>query len=174
MIGERAERLLPPVYHVIIDSPWETHEDLLDTVRLLAKLPKPFGLAISSLILFPGTRLHDRALSEGLLKDETTQVYRRPFHVPPQRTYAGFLLYLLTFPHFPARVMNFLLRPGMVRWSGRVNPVRLYQLGYLLGQTFRLGSKGVRAALRGDWKRIRAWIEARLGGEPGSNGRMGA
>jgi anaerobic magnesium-protoporphyrin IX monomethyl ester cyclase len=173
MIAARRARLLPPVYHVIIDSPWETHEDLLDTVRLLARLQKPYGLAISSLVLFPGTELHARALAEGLLHDETAQVYRRPFHVPPNRTYAGFLLYLLSFRNFPTPLMRLLLRPGVVSWFGRVKPVRLYRLGYGLGESFRLAGKGVRTLARGDWRRIASWLGARLGGEPGVRGRMG-
>jgi radical SAM superfamily enzyme YgiQ (UPF0313 family) len=173
MIAARRTRLLPPVYHVIIDTPWETHEDLLDTARLLAALPKPYGLAISSLVLFPGTELHGRALAEGLLHDETAEVYRRPFHVPPHRTYAGFLLYLLSFRDFPAPLMRLLLRPGMVSWFGRVGPVRLYRLGYGLGEFFRLACKGARALARGDWRRIAAWLAARLRGEPGARGRMG-
>lgn len=173
MIAARRKRLLPPVYHVIIDAPWETREDLLDTVRLMARMPGPYGLAIASLILFPGTALHARALAEGLLHDEAAEVYRRPFHVPPHRTYAGFLLYLLTFPGFPRRLMGLLLRPGAVAWFGRANPVRLYRLGHALGEAFRLAGKGARALARGDWRRIAAWLSARLRGEPGPRGRMG-
>jgi len=173
MIAARRTRLLPPVYHVIIDSPWETQEDLLDTVRLLAALPKPYGLAISSLVLFPGSELQARALAEGRLQDETAEVYRRPFHVPPHRTYAGFLLYLLSFRDFPAPLARLLLRPGLTSWFGRVEPVRFYRLGYGLGETCRLVGKGVRALARGDWRRITAWLGARLRGEPGSRGRMG-
>ncbi|NDY55458.1 radical SAM protein [Desulfovibrio sulfodismutans] len=173
MIASRRARLLPPVYHVIIDSPWETHDDLMDTVRLLANLPKPYGLAISSLVFFPGTALHARAVAEGLLQDETAQVYRRPFHVPPHRTYPGFLLYLLTFQNLPEPVMRLLLRPGLAAWFGRAKPVWFYRLGYVAGEAFRLACKGVRAMLQGDWRRVGAWLAARLGGEPGSRGRMG-
>ena len=173
MIAARQTRLLPPVYHVIIDTPWETQEDLLDTARLLASLPKPYGLAISSLALFPGSELHARALAEGRLHDETVEVYRRPFHVPPHRTYAGFLLYLLSFRDFPAPLARLLLRPGLASWFGRVEPVRFYRLGYGLGQTCRLLGKGVRALAQGDWRRIAVWLGARLRGEPGARGRMG-
>jgi len=174
MIAARQARLLPPVYHVIIDAPWETHDDLLETVRLLARLPKPYGLAVSSLVFFPGTRLHDRAVAEGLLRDETAQVYRRPFYVPPHRTYAGFLLYLLSFRNFPAPWIRLLLQPKVVAWFGRVNPVPLYRLAYRLGEALRFVGKGVGAVARGEWRRIATWLRARLRGEPGVRGRLGA
>ena len=160
--------------HVIIDAPWETHDDLLETVRLLARLPKPYGLAVSSLVFFPGTRLHDRAVAEGLLRDETAQVYRRPFYVPPHRTYAGFLLYLLSFRNFPAPWIRLLLQPKVVAWFGRVNPVPLYRLAYRLGEALRFVGKGVGAVARGEWRRIATWLRARLRGEPGVRGRLGA
>ena len=93
--------------------------------------------------------------------------------MPPHRTYAGFLLYLLSFRNFPTPLANLLLRPSVVSWFGRVKPVRFYRLGYGLGESFRLICKGVRALVLGDWRRIASWLAARLRGEPGPRGRMG-
>jgi radical SAM superfamily enzyme YgiQ (UPF0313 family) len=173
LLAARRSLLLPPIYHVIIDSPWETEDDLLETVRLLARLPKPFGLAISGLTFFPGTELHGRAVAEGLIVDETAQIYRRPFYVPPRKTYAGFLLYLLTFQHMPTRLVQFLLRDAVVAFFRRVQPAWLYWLGYGLGEMARLGGKGVQAVAAGDFRRIGAWVRTRFGGDRGPAGRMG-
>jgi len=77
-----AGKLLTPRYHVITDVPWESNDSVLQTIRLLISLPRPFTLAIGSLCLFPGTALNDRARKDGLLWDEVNQVYRKPFLKP--------------------------------------------------------------------------------------------
>jgi radical SAM superfamily enzyme YgiQ (UPF0313 family) len=171
-IHDRQSGLLPPVYHIIIDSPWETPDDLLATVRLLAGLPRPFGLAISSLVFFPGTELHDRAVAEGLLADETSQVYRRPFYVPPRTTYAGFLLYLLSFPGFPAPLMRRLLGERWVAFFGRRDCGPVYRTGYALGEGARLAAKGMQALRARDFRRIGLWLTRRFGADRGPGGRM--
>ena len=59
--AEAARRIgahrLAGYYDVILDNPWETEQDTLQTARLLSRLPRPFGLAMSSLLFFPGTEL---------------------------------------------------------------------------------------------------------------------
>lgn len=173
LLAARRDKLLPPDYHVIIDAPWETPEDLLDTVRLLAKLPKPFGLAIASLVYFPETELYRRAMAEGRIQHEETEIYRRPFYIAPRRSYPAFLLYLLTFQHIPARVYAALLAPGTVRLLSRLNPVWLYKLAYLVGETLRLATKGLTALRRGDFGRITAFIRRTLRHDPTVAGRKG-
>ncbi|MFP5259356.1 MAG: B12-binding domain-containing radical SAM protein, partial [Acidobacteriota bacterium] len=173
LLSARRDKLLPPDYHVIIDAPWETPEDLLDTVRLLARLPKPFGLAIASLVYFPETELYRRAMAEGRIHHEETEIYRRPFYIAPRRSYPAFLLYLLTFQHIPARVYAALLAPGTVRLLSRLNPVWLYKLAYLVGEALRLATKGVTALRRGDLGRITAFIRRTLRHDPTVAGRKG-
>jgi radical SAM superfamily enzyme YgiQ (UPF0313 family) len=171
-IAARGDTLLPPVYHVIIDAPWETGDDLLATVRLLAGLPRPFGLAISSLVFFPGTELHRRAVAEGLIGDETAQVYRRPFHIPPRDTYPGFLLYLLSFPHLPSGIVRWLLDERRAAFFRRCGRPGLYRAGYAIGEAARLAAKGARALAHGDFRRIGLWLSRRLAGERSPAGRM--
>lgn len=173
MIAARRGALLPPDYHVIIDAPWEEPEDLLDTVRLLARLPKPFGLAIASLVYFPETELYRRALAEGRIHHEETEIYRRPFYIAPRRSYPAFLLYLLTFQHIPPRVYAALLSPGAVRFFSRLNPVPLYKLAYAIGETLRLAAKGLAALGHGDMRRIAAFVRRTLRHDPTVAGRKG-
>ncbi|MFA6112222.1 MAG: radical SAM protein, partial [Candidatus Latescibacterota bacterium] len=56
-------------YDVIMDNPWETHEDVSQTIRLVQQLPRPFHLSHFSLTFFPGTALYDRAVQEGIVTD---------------------------------------------------------------------------------------------------------
>lgn len=173
LINDRLPRLLPPDYHVIIESPWETPDDLLDTVRLLHAIPKPFGLAISSLVFFPETELYKKALAEGLIADETADIYRKPFYVPPKKTYPAFLLYLTTFQHFPRRLLDLLLTERAIRFFTRTNPTRLYAAGYVLGEAARLAAKGLFALARGDVRRIAGYFKRLMLRDPVAAGRKG-
>lgn len=49
-----------PTYDLIIANPFERKSDLLDTINLLKKLPKPFYTQVHILKLFPGTKLYER------------------------------------------------------------------------------------------------------------------
>ncbi|MEA4855579.1 B12-binding domain-containing radical SAM protein [Solidesulfovibrio sp.] len=173
LLHDRRDRLLPPDYHVILDAPWETFEDRLDTVRLLARLPKPFGLAIASLVYFPETELYRQAKAEGRIHDEETEIYRRPFYIPPRRDYPSFLLYLLTFQRIPKALYAALLSPGVVRFFTRANPVWLYRLAYPLGEAARLAAKGATALAGGDFSRIIGYFRRLVRRDPVAAGRKG-
>jgi len=71
----------PPRYDLILDNPWETEEDLLDTLDLLVHLPEPYRLQAFSLTFYPGTPLHTRAVQEGLIQSEMGEAYRKDFRV---------------------------------------------------------------------------------------------
>ena len=62
--------LLASEYDVIIDNPYETNEDVADTIRLLLKFPKPRYFRLFSLTFFPGTELYEKAKQDGILSEE--------------------------------------------------------------------------------------------------------
>jgi radical SAM superfamily enzyme YgiQ (UPF0313 family) len=62
-------------YDIILDNPWDTDEDLIETLMFLSKLPTPFILNLCSLIFFPGTELYRKAKKEGLIKDDVKDIY---------------------------------------------------------------------------------------------------
>ena len=165
--------LIPPDYHIILDNPWENEEDTMETVRLLHSIPKPFGLAISSLVFYPKTDLYERALSEGLIKDEMKEISLKPFYVPPKKSYVNFLIYLMTFPLFPKFIMSFLIRDGVVGKASTMNLKFVFKVIYALGETNRLFMKGARAILKGDMQRIRLYFEKLKMGDPVVAGRKG-
>lgn len=53
------------VYDIIFNNPYETREDLQETIRLLLAYPKPFTVQGYNLIFYPGTALTERALKDG-------------------------------------------------------------------------------------------------------------
>lgn len=54
-------------YDFILCNPYERDENLLKTINLLISLPKPFKTVIYSLAYFPGTKLYERVLKDGIL-----------------------------------------------------------------------------------------------------------
>lgn len=54
-------------YDFITENPFETDDDRLATIKLIAQLPRPFQLSLFSLAMFPGTKLTDRALRQGVI-----------------------------------------------------------------------------------------------------------
>jgi anaerobic magnesium-protoporphyrin IX monomethyl ester cyclase len=76
----REKLLYPPSYQFIIDNPYETIEETVETLRLAVSLPRPWDNPIYSLMLFPGTPLYEKASSNGLIKDMRLEVYGKDWH----------------------------------------------------------------------------------------------
>jgi anaerobic magnesium-protoporphyrin IX monomethyl ester cyclase len=70
----------PPSYQFIIDNPYETIEETVETLRLAVSLPRPWDNPIYSLMLFPGTPLYEKATSNELIKDMRSEVYGKDWH----------------------------------------------------------------------------------------------
>jgi len=60
-------------YDLIVQCPYETDEDRLATLDLLASLPRPYQLNVFPLQFFPGTALTDRALRDGVIRPEDVE-----------------------------------------------------------------------------------------------------
>lgn len=58
-------------YDIIFNNPYETIEDVADTVKLLLKLPRPFILQGYNLIFYPETFLTDKALHDNYIMNKS-------------------------------------------------------------------------------------------------------
>ena len=52
------------LYDVILDNPFETHSEKIETLRVLMEIPKPFLAEFFSLTFYPGTELYEKAIKE--------------------------------------------------------------------------------------------------------------
>jgi len=93
MINEHRDKVKAN-YDIILDNPWETDEDLIETVMFLSKLPTPFELNLFSLVFYPATDIYRRAKKEGIIKDDLKDVYRK-YHFETTNTYLNKLFHLL-------------------------------------------------------------------------------
>ena len=64
---------IAPFYDVILDNPYETEDDILQTIEVILKIPKPFMLQLFSLCFYQGTELYDLALKDNIEFDNPTK-----------------------------------------------------------------------------------------------------
>ncbi|MCD6327044.1 B12-binding domain-containing radical SAM protein [bacterium] len=121
LLNKHKDTMVPPVYDVILDNPYESREDRLQTVRLLMQLPRPFVIQFFSLTFYPGTPLYDRAKADGIVGDERETVYRKHYHAF-EKTFLNFLVLGVHFG-LPKPLMRFLSN-GLVARVLDAGPIR--------------------------------------------------
>ncbi|MDD3828404.1 MAG: radical SAM protein [Anaerolineae bacterium] len=110
----RARMSHAPSYQFIIDNPYETLDETLETLRLAASLSKPWNNPIYSLMLFPGTPLYQQAREDGLIKDKARQIYTRNWHDHSKPLFRFWIrLYRAGLPRL---FLHVLLHPRLARW----------------------------------------------------------
>lgn len=153
-------RIYPACYHVILDNPWESTHDVLQTLDLLLKLPRPFWLKRSSLVCFPGTPLFIKAKEDGIIKDEEDSrrlIYNKHLH-QPNGSYVNFLVYLAGFCNFPRWIVQLLASKSMVALFDRNSFNGFYALLNRLGDGCIVAYKGIRSLATGDLSRIGRYL----------------
>jgi len=63
------------MYDVITCNPYESAEDVINLIKLLQKVEKPYFLSVNNLVFFPGTKLYTRAKQDGTIKNESDAAY---------------------------------------------------------------------------------------------------
>ncbi|MFA5369144.1 MAG: radical SAM protein [Candidatus Omnitrophota bacterium] len=94
LINEFKDKIKVVTYDIILDNPWETDKDLVETLRFLSRFPTPYAFNFFSLTFYPGIELYDMAKKEGMITDERNDIYRRYFH-NWKKTYLNNLFFLL-------------------------------------------------------------------------------
>ena len=113
IINSHKERMYPPSYDFILDVPYETDQDVIESLRLIAGIPKPFRLQPFALVLYPGTKLHERATKDGLLADERRQIYAKSYTMR-EANYLNLLMTLAKGGSFPGPLLKLLVNPPLV------------------------------------------------------------
>lgn len=109
----RSKMPLPPTYQFIIDNPYESRDEILDTLRLAVSLPRPWDNPIYSLMLFPGTVLYERAIQDGHILDKREQVYAKDWLDHSKSFYRIWIR--LYRANVPPSLLKLLLRPWVAK-----------------------------------------------------------
>jgi len=67
---QNRKRLAPVQYDLIVDNPWESPEQLKDTIRLVHRLKRPYTFAINALTLLPGTTIYRMGEESGFTRNQ--------------------------------------------------------------------------------------------------------
>ncbi|MBN1232916.1 MAG: B12-binding domain-containing radical SAM protein [Candidatus Coatesbacteria bacterium] len=106
IINKYKDRIKPPAYDFIINNPWETLKDRLESLRLVRELPKPFHPQVFSLVLFPGTKLYEKAKTDSNISKDFLEYYKTGYEWR-SLDYINFL-WALHVRHLPLSLLSIL------------------------------------------------------------------
>ncbi len=120
---------LTVMYDVITTNPYEKPEDVINMIRLLQKLPKPYFLSVNNLVFFTSTPLYYKAKEDGIIKNEEDSAanlnyWDRAAHIKLKKKnmYLNLILNMMRgsatekrFGPTPNFIINFLLQPQRIK-----------------------------------------------------------
>lgn len=75
IINKYSSRLPHPIYHIIVDNPYESRDSVKENIKFVASIPKGSKVTLFPLVAFPGTELYRRAHEDNVVKDEVKEIY---------------------------------------------------------------------------------------------------
>ena len=170
IINDFKDRIGQVQYDIILDNPWETDEDLIETLMFLSKLPTPYVLNLFSLTFFPETELYRIAKRDGLLTNDSKDVYHKCYSIC-KKTYLNRLFFLIN--DYVTRGWKISPKMMSLLTSRKLKQLKLNWLLYIMLKTisipwsvpymvqrfYILLQKGLKDILAGDWFRIIRYIK---------------
>ena len=163
---------LTVMYDIISCNPYETNEDIIETIRLLQKIPKPYFLSVNNLIFFEGTPLYKKAREDGLIKtyNDTAgnlNYWDRWKHIKLKKKnpYLNLVLNMMRgsvterrYGLLPASFVEYLTRRDMVRYNIR-NEKPTYMAGEVVEVMDNTREKIIKPAFRAMPIRVKTFYD---------------
>ena len=120
---------LAVMYDIITSNPYEKPDDIINMIRLLQKLPKPYFLSVNNLVFFTSTPLYCKAKEQGIIKKEEDSAanlnyWDRAAHIrlKKKNMYLNLILNLMRgvatekrYGLLPCSLINYLLKEKRVK-----------------------------------------------------------
>jgi radical SAM superfamily enzyme YgiQ (UPF0313 family) len=128
-------KMIPPAYDIISDNPVETRENIVETLKFIYDIERPFTLTVFSLRVFPKTRLWDyfREHPEIDIRKNLSS------YLETRKTMANIILYMLGVFKPPKNLFFWLLK--YVKATNE--PQKEYPILHLLIKNTYLLSRGI-------------------------------
>lgn len=134
IINKFRDRIVP-YYDFILDTPYETEADKMETLKFISRIPRPYRLGLYALVLLPGTRLYKKAIADGKIRDEIKEVYEKHFFIR-EPGYANLLILLAQNMKLSGGMLRFLVsRPLVGFFNSRMLRPVVRQV-YILAKKF--------------------------------------
>ena len=145
-------------YDIILDSPWDTNKDAIETLMFLSKLPTPYKLNLFSLLFYPGTDLYRKAKADGIVKNDVDDVYRKHYHGcrPTYLNDLHFLLneYVTINVGISPKIMSFLVNEKMRKLKLSFALYKFLKITLPLFKTTILTQQLIKHIFKGDLSKI--------------------
>jgi radical SAM superfamily enzyme YgiQ (UPF0313 family) len=118
----------------IIDNPYETRNDIIQTYRYLTSLPPHVRVNIFCLAFFPGTPIYNKALKDGFIEhydEKTSRFFDKANIITHQKNYETFLILLFRHPRLRRHTPRFILRAlgsRLARGIASIFPQSFYKM----------------------------------------------
>lgn len=155
-------------YDIILDNPWETDIDRIETIKFLSRVPLPYRLSIFSLIFYPETELYEKAKNEGILTDELCSVYQKYLH-DCEKTFLNDIVFLINnYALWGARVpyfiINLLTNEKLMKYKISwilYKILCMINIPYIVHNPCHLIKEGLKDIMKSDLSRIYWFIKTR-------------
>jgi radical SAM superfamily enzyme YgiQ (UPF0313 family) len=102
-----SETRVAPFYEMIVDNPYESDDERIETIDKMSELKKPYTISLAHLTYFPGTPLADRAISDNIANSND---YLYQYILKIENTYYNKLLGIT--PYIPRSLVKYLNVPA--------------------------------------------------------------
>ncbi|MFH0986181.1 MAG: radical SAM protein [Candidatus Omnitrophota bacterium] len=141
ILTDYRDRLLPPTMDIIVGLPAENEADRIETLTNLNRIPRPFSVSISNLSNFPGTKLTQKLIQEGLIKADQTS-----FGYSEVSRYDAYLCLLQIIGQVPKKLGDRLVKSFRDRLHKSAFHSRfIYQLAFM----YSFGLRAINSVLTG-------------------------
>lgn len=98
-------------YDFILDNPWETEEETIETLKLILEIPHPYILGPFSLTFFPNTDIHLKAIADGIVKENDDTIGKHYYSI--KNNYLNLMYYIVDLRWIPKKFKLFLLKDSV-------------------------------------------------------------
>ena len=171
-IFNKYKNKLTVMYDIITSNPFESPEEIINMIRLLQRLPKPYYLSVNNLVFFPGTGLYNKAIKDPFLKNiaeksKELNYWDRSKHIrlKKKNMYLVLILNLMRgsvtekrFGAIPSSLVDCLIQPERVRKNLK-NSSFTYTLLFFVGISDAIREKIAKPFYRSMPIEFKAWYD---------------
>lgn len=106
-IAKLNSKKIIPIIDVMLNNPYEKREDIIETIKTLSMIPKPFLLELYGFRFYPGTEITSRAIKDGIIDKHDSIETQAYIEDNKEKKYLNNIIYIT--PCFPGKFIFYLI-----------------------------------------------------------------